>query len=688
MAYGYAALYHNTSGAFNIALGYQAGFNLTTGSSNIDIGNVGVGTDANIIRIGSGQSQTFIAGVINGNGGGLTNLAASQFASGSGFTIQPGLYGSPNLIGGSSVNFVSNGVYGATIGGGGINYGSARGTNSVTGNFGTVSGGAANVAGSSATVGGGQNNNASAADTTVGGGVENGASADDATVSGGFNNIASGKYAVVGGGCNNTNSDYAGTVAGGYQNRAGLTGLGSSYATVGGGFANGAYGDYATVGGGSGNVSGSYDFVGGGINNISGFFMGNFGDFIGGGGFDGNITVGNVISDNAAAIVGGLGNAIPGGGEYAFIGGGQFNTNASPNSTISGGINNQIQSGGLDSTIGGGGGNNIFNNNSASAIAGGSANTIGANVANGFIGGGYQNTANGNFSTVPGGQLNVAGGDFSFAAGQQAQAFHQGAFVWADSQNATFSSTANNQFLIRARGGVGIGTPSPAATLHVFSTDQFQLEVERSDSIPPAIRLGKVGFSGGPGLCDIIGDLTGGMDWYVNYPTGPKLMTLSLVPPNTAFLTLNGDFFPTGGIGAGGDITTPGNISAGLDIAAAGAVSALAFVVISDRNAKENFQPLDNQTVLAKVASLPMTEWNYRTDSKDTRHIGPMAQDFQAAFQLSADDKHISLADEGGVALAAIQGLNQKLNEKDAEIQDLKQRLETLEKIVLNQKSN
>ncbi len=71
MAYGYAALYHNTSGAFNIALGYEAGFNLTTGSSNIDIGNLGVGTDANIIRIGSGQSQTFIAGVIVGNGGGV-----------------------------------------------------------------------------------------------------------------------------------------------------------------------------------------------------------------------------------------------------------------------------------------------------------------------------------------------------------------------------------------------------------------------------------------------------------------------------------------------------------------------------------------------------------------------------------------------------------------------------------------
>ena len=57
-----------------------------------------------------------------------------------------------------------------------------------------------------------------------------------------------------------------------------------------------------------------------------------------------------------------------------------------------------------------------------------------------------------------------------------------------------------------------------------------------------------------------------------------------------------------------------------------------------------------------------------------------MAQDFQAAFQLSADDKHISVVDEGGVALAAIQGLNEKLTEKDAKINELEKRLNQLER--------
>jgi hypothetical protein len=69
-----------------------------------------------------------------------------------------------------------------------------------------------------------------------------------------------------------------------------------------------------------------------------------------------------------------------------------------------------------------------------------------------------------------------------------------------------------------------------------------------------------------------------------------------------------------------------------------------------------------------------------------------MGQDFYATFNIGTDEKHIAPIDEGGVALAAIQGLNRKLEqqakEKDAEIRDLKQRLEALEKLVLNQKSN
>ena len=110
----------------------------------------------------------------------------------------------------------------------------------------------------------------------------------------------------------------------------------------------------------------------------------------------------------------------------------------------------------------------------------------------------------------------------------------------------------------------------------------------------------------------------------------------------------------------------------------------------SDRNAKENFQAVDHKSILAKVAALPVTEWNYKNDTADKKHIGPVAQDFHAAFGLNGDDdRHISVVDEGGVALAAIKGLNEKVDEKEAtikvqaaEITDLQQELSQLKQMV------
>ena len=85
--------------------------------------------------------------------------------------------------------------------------------------------------------------------------------------------------------------------------------------------------------------------------------------------------------------------------------------------------------------------------------------------------------------------------------------------------------------------------------------------------------------------------------------------------------------------------------------------------------------------MLEKVVALPLSSWNYKADTS-TRHIGPMAQDFYAAFGVGPDDKHIATVDADGVALAAIQGLNQKLEETRAENAELKQRLEKLEQLM------
>lgn len=112
-----------------------------------------------------------------------------------------------------------------------------------------------------------------------------------------------------------------------------------------------------------------------------------------------------------------------------------------------------------------------------------------------------------------------------------------------------------------------------------------------------------------------------------------------------------------------------------------GTVFANGFAVTSDRNAKENFQEIDSLAILEKVAALPVSEWQYRTNADKGRHIGPMAQDFAAAFRLNGgDDRHLSVVDEGGVALAAIQGLNRKLESamqsRETQIQRLTRKME------------
>jgi uncharacterized coiled-coil protein SlyX len=82
---------------------------------------------------------------------------------------------------------------------------------------------------------------------------------------------------------------------------------------------------------------------------------------------------------------------------------------------------------------------------------------------------------------------------------------------------------------------------------------------------------------------------------------------------------------------------------------------------------------------LDKLAAIPIQQWNYKWESdKDVPNIGPMAQDFKKAFYPGRDDRGISTLEFDGVELAAIQGLNQKLNEKDAQIQTLKRQNDSL----------
>jgi endosialidase-like protein len=91
----------------------------------------------------------------------------------------------------------------------------------------------------------------------------------------------------------------------------------------------------------------------------------------------------------------------------------------------------------------------------------------------------------------------------------------------------------------------------------------------------------------------------------------------------------------------------------------------------SDRDKKENFVAIDAREILARAVALPVMQWSYKAEP-GIKRIGPVAQDFYAAFGLGTDDKGISTVDEGGVALAAIQGLNAKVEEQQHEIAELR----------------
>ncbi len=189
----------------------------------------------------------------------------------------------------------------------------------------------------------------------------------------------------------------------------------------------------------------------------------------------------NAISPN---IVGGhISNTIGGGSDAsAILSGGSITY---PNS-ISGGEGNVIAGGNLNGIVGsvsafiGGGFSNTIHSRTG-VIAGGDSNIVLGNdaaIAGGyrnqaigdrsFVGGGLGNIAYGPYSTIPGGDQNQAFGYYSLAAGLGARAVGNGTFVWADSVGMPITSTANDQFIVRAAGGVGIGTNAPENQLHVI----------------------------------------------------------------------------------------------------------------------------------------------------------------------------------------------------------------------------
>jgi hypothetical protein len=101
---------------------------------------------------------------------------------------------------------------------------------------------------------------------------------------------------------------------------------------------------------------------------------------------------------------------------------------------------------------------------------------------------------------------------------------------------------------------------------------------------------------------------------------------------------------------------------------------------VSDRNLKRDVEPVDEQAVLERVAQMSVSTWSYKSDDPSVRHLGPMAQDFYAAFGLGDTDRAYNSIDAHGVALAAIKALYERGRELDARIERLEHENEELRK--------
>jgi len=104
----------------------------------------------------------------------------------------------------------------------------------------------------------------------------------------------------------------------------------------------------------------------------------------------------------------------------------------------------------------------------------------------------------------------------------------------------------------------------------------------------------------------------------------------------------------------------------------------------SDKNAKDNFSTVNTLQVLEKLSQVPIQTWKYKTDPINLSHIGPTAQDFHVAFGLNGDDNtHLSSIDVQGIALAAIQGLYEKVKAENNQLRtalaDVERRLAEIE---------
>jgi hypothetical protein len=209
----------------------------------------------------------------------------------------------------------------------------------------------------------------------------------------------------------------------------------------------------------------------------------------------------------------------------------------------------------------------------------------------------------------------------------------------ADGHLGMFPEGAGGVFVQAGTGNVGIGTNSPSCQLSVVTAVNQQ-----------AIRA--------------------------ECTTRNAIVAVSAGGDPTLFVEQNG----------GGDLIfgVVGNAGVPFRVLNNGDVQVRGVTLTCDQNFKANFSEVDRGDIIERLAAMPIRVWNYKMDPTGVRHIGPTSQDFHAAFELNGDDEaNIASVDAQGIALAAIQGLNEKLNTENAQLRtslaNLERRLAALE---------
>jgi hypothetical protein len=497
--------------------------------------------------------------------------------------------------------------------------------NTASGDYSTVGGGTNNKAtGNYSVVSGGgstsasDSNSASGFASAIGGGKHNVSSSDYCTVAGGQYNTASGSNAVVGGGIANEANNSGATIAGGTVNVSS-----GQQAAVAGGSANLASGDGSAIAGGNSNVAAdSMSVVGGGGNNKA---RGAFSVIAGGGGTDD-------IDSNLAT------------GRWSTISGGQRSIASGGHSVVSGGGGN-LASGDF-STIGGGTGNTATEQ--LATVAGGYIND--ATAIESFVGGGRNNTASGYRSTVGGGYFNLAEDTCATCSGGRSNAAI-GAFS-----------------VVAGGGGPDVATEHNEAQGHHCSIGggQGNTAFGRGGAIPGGehnTANGNCSFAAGHRAKAIY---DGSFVWADTSEFDYYAATYNQFCARA-----------TGGVQFVVAIDGSGNPTWTADLAAGGSWS-----YTSDSTLKENFEAVDGADLLEQLRRVPVTRWNAKSQDDAIKHIGPMAQDFYAAFGLGNSDRQITTSDICGIALAAIKELDKRTHRIEAlesELAELRQTVAALE---------